>query len=624
MPSRSNSEEIPPAEAPAHQDLDQARQKVRLRHHLAATVVVVDLDVLLDEPQPGRVRAVEALSDHDQLGDSDVDDLGAGRSDAHELALEVELLEGLDTDLQSVVGEAVKAVLLGGDHAVAREEADARRIPSAVQVHPLDPLQVAAEQDQDRRRARLESGGTVEHLDHVGADPRRVGRVRRLRRRQQRDDPVGDPVAPAIVDELDVMDRADDVLMLVVAVDDLVRDDVAGDRLHAVEAVGETKERAVGAQRHTRFTVALEHHPIDQSELVVEILADVPMHAEEGITAHLHADGPAAHRHRPQHGHHVGPAQTERQEVWVEDPPQGLVFHRRAQGNKRPRVGRLRGAHLGLSQLMPRRGACSQLPALLPPAPRQLVSGYVFKRLAGAGLLCLAAVAVAAAYAVWQWSEVQTLQRDQRLWAEGEVQAPAEVEGQKESRDFILNSYKLNVRFADEDGVLHSGKVDFDLLFSSADEAAQPAVRYHRGRPDEFALNWAAQASKGRWASFAFMTVVGVGLIGGSLLIVGIAAFRTTRAQTHAARVGVEVECVVSRVDEQLVNGRKTGSLIYVFLLPEHFTNGGPTERQVLMNPKKGTPILLEGGSKLIALVDPSDPRRFLVVRNDFFPIAVA
>ena len=48
-----------------------------------------------------------------------------------------------------------------------------------------------------------------------------------------------------------------------------------------------------------------------------QVFADVPVHAQRRITAQLHADGAPTHRDGPEHGHHVGRAQAERQEVRV-------------------------------------------------------------------------------------------------------------------------------------------------------------------------------------------------------------------------------------------------------------------------------------------------------------------
>ncbi|MGA5817779.1 hypothetical protein ACPC54_07970 [Kitasatospora sp. NPDC094028] len=107
-----------------------------------------------------------------------------------------------------------------------------------------------------------------------------------------------------------MVDAAGDVLVLVEAVDDLVRDDVPGTGVRAAEALGEAEEAAVGAAWHAVLAVALQHQLVDQAELVVEVLADVPVHAEERVTAHLDAHRASAHGNAPQHRHHVGAAEA--------------------------------------------------------------------------------------------------------------------------------------------------------------------------------------------------------------------------------------------------------------------------------------------------------------------------
>jgi hypothetical protein len=61
------------------------------------------------------------------------------------------------------------------------------------------------------------------------------GFLRRIWRLQQRDDAVRNAVAPAIVDEFDVVNRADDVLVRIETVDDLVGNDVARNRVAILE-----------------------------------------------------------------------------------------------------------------------------------------------------------------------------------------------------------------------------------------------------------------------------------------------------------------------------------------------------------------------------------------------------
>ncbi|GAA3220640.1 hypothetical protein GCM10020216_031620 [Nonomuraea helvata] len=117
----------------------------------------------------------------------------------------------------------------------------------------------------------------------------------------------------------------------VVLVYDLVRRDVAGERVRAVEAFCEAEDGPVLVVRHARFSVPVHHHAIDEAQLVEEIYSEVPVNAEEGISSHIDAYRTPSHGDRPKHRHHVRAAQTECHEI---------------------RVGDWGGGHIGLIQVM--------------------------------------------------------------------------------------------------------------------------------------------------------------------------------------------------------------------------------------------------------------------------------
>ena len=83
----------------------------------------------------------------------------------------------------------------------------------AIEVLLLDLLEIAAQQLLDRRGLRLEGRRAIEHVDDVRADLRRIGLIGRRGRVEQVMTRFGHAVAPAVVDELDVVDRSDDVLL---------------------------------------------------------------------------------------------------------------------------------------------------------------------------------------------------------------------------------------------------------------------------------------------------------------------------------------------------------------------------------------------------------------------------
>ncbi|MFL5661477.1 MAG: hypothetical protein ACJ8BW_09000, partial [Ktedonobacteraceae bacterium] len=90
-----------------------------------------------------------------------------------------------------------------------------------VQILLLDQLQVAAQQFLDGGSLRLERGRAIEHIHHRGADLFRIRSIRLRWRLQQRNNAVRQAFAPPVVDEFDVVDSSHDMLVCVVAVDDL-------------------------------------------------------------------------------------------------------------------------------------------------------------------------------------------------------------------------------------------------------------------------------------------------------------------------------------------------------------------------------------------------------------------
>lgn len=231
----------------------------------------------------------------------------------------------------------------------------------------------------------------------------------------------------------------------------------------------------------------------------------------------------------------------------------------------------------------------------------------------------IAAVGVAAAYGIWQWGAAQDIVHDTRLWKEGEVTMPAEVEGRKTSHSFIFNDYKLTVRFQDETGEVKEHEVEFDLLFASVDAGAPAQVRYHKGQSDDFVLSWAAESTTARWAAFVFMALAGVGLVGGSFFFLGFAAVKNARLAQHLAAEGVEVECELTHVEEQIVQGRATDNLVVRFKLPESLAPGLDAQEAIMK--KHPGPFLVSEGKKVVVLVDRNAPRKNLAVQADLFPL---
>ncbi len=261
--------------------------------------------------------------------------------------------------------------------------------------------------------------------------------------------------------------------------------------------------------------------------------------------------------------------------------------------------------------------------SLLPPRPWHLQSSFLIKRHLLAAALLLGAVGIGGGYGVWQWGAATSILEDSRLWKEGDVQTPADAKGSVKTNKFIFNGYDLEVTFADEAEVDHTYRVEFDTLGSTVDENAEVSVRYMSGHPERFALSWAVDVTGGRWASFAFMFGIGVLGFGGGLAFFAWSTVRRSQEIRAAVEAGDEIECEIVSVTQQIVNGRATGNLIYRFRVPEHLGAPPGFEREEIINPKKGLPILLDAEKKLLALGTTKAPKAPLVLRADLFPLAV-
>ncbi|KAK8071281.1 hypothetical protein PG997_011484 [Apiospora hydei] len=109
---------------------------------------------------------------------------------------------------------------------------------------------------------------------------------------RDRDGSLGNTIFPPVIDELNVQDATGEMVLGVQAIDDGVRNDISRLRGHVIEGVCQTEQRTVKLLGQACLAVAREHHLVDQAQLVVEIDADVPVDAEERVSAYLNADRP--------------------------------------------------------------------------------------------------------------------------------------------------------------------------------------------------------------------------------------------------------------------------------------------------------------------------------------------
>jgi hypothetical protein len=136
----------------------------------------------------------------------------------------------------------------------------------------------------------------------------------------------GTPMSMTALPRVDHAMPGEQALLGIEAIDDFVGDDVTRFRFGAIERLRQRKDLVrVAAPRDTVLTVTLEHQTIEQTKLVEQFDADIPVHTQKRVATHLDARCAAARRHRSEHGQHVRATQPECQKVRVEHAAQIVV-----------------------------------------------------------------------------------------------------------------------------------------------------------------------------------------------------------------------------------------------------------------------------------------------------------
>ena len=254
--------------------------------------------------------------------------------------------------------------------------------------------------------------------------------------------------------------------------------------------------------------------------------------------------------------------------------------------------------------------------------PLRLHPGFVRKSYLGLCAAVIFGLAAAIIYPVMELGEARKLMDATALWQTGTDAEDASVEGHETSHNFILNSYRLNVEFADQTGALHKGKVDFDSLFASVDQKAPVHVKYDPQNPDRFAFSWMIDMKATAWASIAFMSLIGLG-IGLLCLVVARQLLQKLAAARRAAVDAVESSVAVVKIVEMRKNGRATGMMKYKYDTTD--AAGKTKRREVLFNVKKQqAPIYFDQAGSRMFVLQPPAPHQPVVLRNDFYPFAVS
>lgn len=172
------------------------------------------------------------------------------------------------------------------------------------------------------------------------------------------------------------------------------------------------------------------------------------------------------------------------------------------------------------------------------------------------------------------------------------------------------------MNYADANGATHRDRVKFRTLGLRCDRSEQPVVRHLPDDPGRFALSWAVDARTGRVLALALLAF-------GAIFIVAMCAFHGARmvrrlalARRLAARSD-ELVLKVVKVEPVMGRWRQTGNEYHFEARAADGRHLSGTEEAKLKRPPLfGDP----SGRTLVALVDPDDPARPLVLLQDFHP----
>lgn len=254
-----------------------------------------------------------------------------------------------------------------------------------------------------------------------------------------------------------------------------------------------------------------------------------------------------------------------------------------------------------------------------PVGPYKLRAKFVLYRLIGVVLCAIAAVGCMILYGGMARDAASLIQHDQKVWDAGGPELPASVDGDVTTRQFVLNSYDLKVRYKTVDGQVREQPLKFDTLGSMAEDQ-ETTVRLAPGSSDDFALSSAVAASGKRWAATAFFGGVGIFLLGGAFSVLGFATSKQWRRVHHAARHGTAVACQLLAREKILNQGKDTGSEKLTFRVPA--LPGHPTLDVSYQLRTKGSAVAtLEGGAAVLALVPKDAPQGAILLLRDFYPL---
>ncbi len=276
----------------------------------------------------------------------------------------------------------------------------------------------------------------------------------------------------------------------------------------------------------------------------------------------------------------------------------------------------------------------------LPPRPLKLQRSFLIRAYFWGILWVLVGLGVGGAYLVWQYRDAARVIADGEVWEHGTPAELGSVRGTQRSRYGIFKEYSLDVSYTDTSNLPHNDHFTFSTLFGGVDDDAQPTLRFDPQDNSRYAISWAVECTKSRWASIGFMSIVGA-LIGVAILSLGAILLKRARTAQRVAATSEEVECLLLSATEQIVNGRPNGHIVYRFVVPAlaplENDNAGyranavraetataSRNHEAIMQRSKGEPFFTQrgaGGDLVLVLVSRENPKDVLLLRYDLYPL---
>lgn len=201
------------------------------------------------------------------------------------------------------------------------------------------------------------------------------------------------------------------------------------------------------------------------------------------------------------------------------------------------------------------------------------------------------------------------------VWENGRIGEITDLSGEvRSSGKFgltIFHDYDLEISFLDDAGEAHSGKLEFSLFWSEADQSVDPKLRYLPASPEIFTLSPAVGSGPvAIWGATTMMAVLA------ALMLVALAgSVRQSKKRAHL--LGLVMEDGEEVLAELLNVTKVQGNFIVKYRVPE---DSSPRSESLNSAPL----VVLEGDqAKVVLLRSPREPNSYLVMREDLTPILV-